>query len=536
MIFPEEKIYHHEIVPQLTSASLPPPSTFPGTVTDQLRNAVSTALVSLMPAASAKTANGAADESDSDSVDLNDMDDDEAARLDAALSAAFQSIRGAASAGGSSNTTKSKKKTKAERTTNTTVMHFRIRVLDLLDIYLRTAPSLSVCMEMLPPLCGMIEYCADSDLKPLADKVDRVLKRLLALRQFGSVQDVTVTNLRDLVSGLVALKTNPVRLAEHNQLLSRSVAFAVAAAGQLPAKEASVDDAETTSLLGLLMEYASEFIGSRNPRVPYGLLQDVFRLRWPGAWRLGQLVADKALGGGGDGAAAVRIFRRTQALELLALMYRNHGAVLADTHAFNGLNAQTERTLAAYVTRFAAAGEAARVSPKEFGALVQLLTEVHRTHQLKAVKAVLDWVKVGEQVQRIRGRVVLVTLKPYKRLCQQLRLEVLRNVAPVGQTADGSDDDEEEQEEKVNKKSKNSKKGKKAQKAVETEMDVDSEEEVVAKQAKKRKASDQAADSKRDKKLKKAERLRAASEGLNGLSFTANDDVDEEDDDGAESD
>lgn len=183
-----------------------------GTVSDQLRNAVSTALGATIPV-----------DTDADSVDLNDMKDEEAERLDEALSAAFQLMKKS----GSSASGNSKKKSKKERTTNTTVMHFRIRVLDLIEIYLKTNAALSITLEIMLALFNMIEYCTDGDLKPLSDKVDRVLKRLLALRNFENVDDVTPVHLRDLLKSLVEKKVNPITLSAHNQLLSKSFGFLI---------------------------------------------------------------------------------------------------------------------------------------------------------------------------------------------------------------------------------------------------------------------------------------------------------------------
>lgn len=464
-----------------------------GTVSDQLRNAVSTALGALLPAAKA---NAAVDDDDDDaaSCDLNDMDDAEAARLDDALSAAFQSIRksGNAAADGSA---KSKKKTKAQRTINTTVMHFRIRVLDLIDIYLKNAPALSVSLEILLALFNMIEYCTDSDLRPLADCVDRVLRRLLALRQFGNVDDVSAANLGDLLQSLVAKKVNPVRLSVHNQLLSKTVAFLIASAQLLPVAKAPVDP-----MLALIGEYTDEFVVSRNPRVQASLLQDIFGLRWPGVWQLGRQLAERALA-----ETRVRKFRRTQALQLLAVLYRNHGFIAANVAAFGEPNGHIGRTVAGHVTWLAAHPEV-RVSAREFDALVELLVAVRRCEQVKALKVAdvpaMQWDRLAGEVQTVRQRVVLAAPGAYKRFCQAVGVQALKNVAvEVAEKPENSDDEEAEEEKNGGEAAEETK-------------------------ALKRKTDDRRVDNKREQKRIKLERMRLASIGL-----LEDDDEDEDDED-----
>lgn len=456
-----------------------------GTVTDQLRNAVSTAL-------GATLSNG--DNDDAESVDLNDMDDAEAERLDGALSTAFALLR-------KSGAHQSKKKTKKERSTTTTVMHFRIRVLDLIEIYLKTKPSLAITIEIMLALFSMIEYCKDGDLKALSDKIDRVLKHLLALRHFADVSEVSCSDVRDLLQSLVEKMDSPTKLGAHNQLLSKSFVFLISNASQLPdaPKNGSV-------ILQLIQSYASEFITSNNPSIPNNLLQDIFKIRWSGVWQVAETVADQGLR---DGPASLA-FRRTQALEQLVLVYKNHGFVKTNVAAFAKSSAKIEKSLQQFLASSSADG-GRKVSPKGFAALCSLLTEIDRTQKaIVEYKTQLKWNVIQEQVQIVRKRLTLnsVQLQAYAKFCKAQGLEVVKKLDDKP-TENGllngnhasSDDDGEELLTKKTKKTKN------AEVVVNGSNGLD-------KSSKKRKPDAENAESKQEKRKRREERLRIASIGF----------------------
>ncbi|KAL5275672.1 MYBBP1A family protein [Megaselia abdita] len=159
------------------------------TVTDKLRNAVSIALGSSMKV-----------DDDQCSVDLNDMTEEEGKQLDEALSAAFKAIK--------KTSPSATKKSKSHRIQTTTVMHFRIRVLDLLEIYLQNKPTQLVTIEVMLDLFNMIEFCNENDLKPLQNKVEKLLQKLTAIKQFEKDEegDINEENICDFIRLIVEKK------------------------------------------------------------------------------------------------------------------------------------------------------------------------------------------------------------------------------------------------------------------------------------------------------------------------------------------
>lgn len=455
------------------------------TATDKLRSLVSQALGSALP------------DTDNDSVDLNDMDDAEAERLDMVLADAFKAINRKTGSG--------KKKTKLERTTNTVVMHFRIRVLDLLEIYLKTSPSLAITLNILTDLIPMYEHCVTvKDLEPLTNRLKRVLRTLLSLREFASTDDVTEAKLYELFHSIINVKVNPASINEQSKLTSQLSSFLIAVSQLLKSSE--------PILLETIAECLENFLKSRNPMVQYSFFADVMRLRWVGVWRLGQIIAKTSL----LSPTNSRAFRRFQALELLGMMYKNHGFITSDVNEFNEMNKKIEVAIQDYVQW---ANKQQNTSPKEFSALLQLLQEVHKCSQtIKGHRCTLDWHKICDSVQSIRQRSETVSYQVYFAFCTRMQITVIKNNeinkkntngTPKAKTngQQGSDDDEDEEEVEENTQQKPKTNGS----AKKRKADADGTPNGLSK---KRKA-------KLEKKMRKENRLKMSSVGLEGISFNA---------------
>lgn len=449
-----------------------------GTATEQLRSILSTTL----------GANAA--ESDVESVDLNDMDEAEAERLDAALSDAFK-LMGKKSGSG---TTGSKKKTKRERTINTTVMHFRIRVLDLIEIYLKTSPSLVMTLEILLVLVSMTEHCRmNKDLEPLSLRLNHVMRTLLALRQFAKVDDVTEANLAELLNNL--LDAIPNTVDESNSLLSRCMVFLIGCSQVLPAQKANAKH----PLLDAFRDLMNNFLKSRNTKVSINCFKAIINLRWTGVWQLGQTLVQSSL----LAKENARAFRRTQALDLLQLLFKNHGFIGSLKSEFTKYSASIENGIATYAKWLC---NTENVSSKEFDALLTLLTEIFKCSKL--YKSSMNWKEIGDCVQRLHGAVKTCSHTFYVKFCNQLALVPHPKLKNSGGAVTGNEE-----------KPKNGPLKRKA-----TPDNAAS-------------AAKTTQDNKKMKKLRKQERLKLASQGLDNISFRAtnsapsnddNDDGDEE--------
>lgn len=102
-----------------------------------------------------------------ESVDIDDMDEEEGKRLNKALSEAFRMLKGS----------KTNKRSKKQLNDDRILMHFRIRAIDLLEIYLKsehvgTEASLSTYIDIMLVLFSLLEFCIrDLHQKPLENRV-----------------------------------------------------------------------------------------------------------------------------------------------------------------------------------------------------------------------------------------------------------------------------------------------------------------------------------------------------------------------------
>lgn len=416
------------------------------------------------------------------------MTEEEATRLDKGLSAVFQSMK----------KTNSKKKSKKERIIATTVMHFRIRALDLIETYLKSTPSMEICLEIMLAMFSMMELCVEGDLKPLSVRVEKVLNKLLSLRNFENVTNVDEEHLCKLLNQLMDRKVNPGIVDTFNKMLSKSLAFIVS--------NIHLVDNQNDGVLTAMTKYASEFLTTRNPKMNFTLLKDIFKLRWTGVWSIGVSLVEHLDGKNQN----LRSFRRIQLFELLGLLYKNHGFITQDPKALNERN----RTIVARISNYLDnLKQTVNVHPKEFSSLVALLCEMYKCSRNVELKIKIDWESTGEQVQDIRQKLVLPSPDSYQTFCKLLGIKVTKNSDVQIADRNGHGSVENGTSETV--EHQNNKKKRKLQEAA---VDVEQESVKVNKKEKKQ------------KKLSKEERLRIASEGLNGISFAnvAIDDVEME--------
>lgn len=365
-----------------------------GTINDQLRSVISQALGSAAP------------ETDTESIDLNDMDDEEASRLDSVLSEAFKSVR--------KNTSGGKKKTKLERTTNTAVLHFRIRVLDLIEIYLKTSPTLAITLNILTDLIPMYENCAgNKDLEPLTRRLLHVLKILYNLKEFSSTENVSEAKLYELFENIIEVKTNPSAFNEQNKLRSNICGFLITVSQLLKSKD--------QILLEAIAGCLEQFLKSRNPRVQFSSFMEILRTRWIGILKLGQIISKTIL----LEAEAYRPFRRSQAIELLTTIYKNHAFISNEIEEFNQCNKKIEAAIKYYIQWLK---KERKSSSKEFTALLQLLQEVHKCSlTISEFECTLDWTKLCEIIQSTRRLIEVDSYQIYFAFCKRFGLKDIKN-------------------------------------------------------------------------------------------------------------
>ncbi|CAG0896740.1 unnamed protein product, partial [Cyprideis torosa] len=141
---------------------------------------------------------------DIETINLSDVDQDQLKSIDEALSLAFQ----AAMTGKDRKPRGRKLPSKELR-----LMHFRLRVLDLLEAYLKATPDLSVLLECLPPLTVMFDVALrDLRMEPLQLRLAALMKRLSGTRKVSvssqsESSSVALASVEEVLASLSALIT-----------------------------------------------------------------------------------------------------------------------------------------------------------------------------------------------------------------------------------------------------------------------------------------------------------------------------------------
>lgn len=369
-----------------------------GTVADNLRNAVSMALVN--------GNSSSARDDDMDSIDLNDITEEEGKKLDDALAAAFKA-----------NKTSSSKKSKSHRVKVTTLMHFRTRVLDLTEIYLQNDPTLSITIEIMLSLYNMLEFCNQNDLKPLLLKVEKVLTKLTSLRlDCASESDVTEENIVDTIRDILKKKVRTINSDFTNRMRNKCVVFLTAQCIQ--------NFKETRSselIISLFKTYMKDFIVSRNPTINVALISDLFKLRWNGVWHLVFALVQEGI------QLNTRTFRRIQIYDALTNIYKNKELLKQEKTTTRGLK-KIERHINAFLEDLFSLPKNSSYSVKEFLALLELIISIHRAHALLQLpESALSSAENCNKIQEMRRKIKLDSIKCYGKFCKLHGLKTIKN-------------------------------------------------------------------------------------------------------------
>lgn len=370
------------------------------TINDKLRMAVREALGT----------NGY--QTDEESVNADDIGEDEGRKLDEALANAFKQFR-----------PNRGKKTKKQSDEDKALTHFRVRISDLLEIFLENDPPMDLCLEMIPSLLQSLEFCVHDDhQKPLQDRVRSCLKKLTSLRKFESVGNVDDATLTQLLQSLLDKSTkSALVLQDMGDKIAECCVFVIACSQIVRAAENTPKKTKKTLKKAVDEIITNEFtlyFTKRDSLMPYALFNNVMQLNWDRTVNFVPLLIDFAFNDD------IRPFRRNQALQLLKTFYTNNRllctqkdvfeAKLDDSHAL--LYAKTVSLLETLASDDVGAS---KVKEKFVKSLFNLLTAVKRS---ALAQKSFDWAELGEHVKRYRTQATLSKdgKNAYAKLCNAI--------------------------------------------------------------------------------------------------------------------
>lgn len=271
--------------------------------TDKLRQAVNQAL----------GMNG--NVTDAESIDLSDMDGPEAAQLDVALAAAFKAIK---------RPSASKRPSKFAAQSESRLVSFRVRVLDLVDILVGSpSPSTSgnVALDILATLFQLLRYTLPKpSQKPLEFRVRAVLAHATGVKKGAMLpsDELSEQVLTDVLVNSV-LEKGEASLSSV-QSISNEISNAVLYLMRLHSATQKYDSyqqlSESKFLQTLLESFESSFT-KRQSIIPGHLFSRLCTLSWKGNAHLLSSLPSHAFN------PALRFYNRAHALTLLLILLRN---------------------------------------------------------------------------------------------------------------------------------------------------------------------------------------------------------------------
>lgn len=432
---------------------------------------------------------------DEESVDLDDLSETEGNELDKALAAAFKQHK--------PNRGKQKKQSKDDET----LTHFRIRVLDLIEIYINSTPSLDLSLQIMLPLLQAIEFSIrDNHQLPLHNRLKSCLKKLTNLKKFSGTE-VDETQLCECLKSLLEKGTKTTWIVQDMRVeIAQCCIFIIKCSDIVISSETTSKKTKKklkNALTDIISSELYSFFHNRDSLTPIVLFKNILSMSWEGCLALVPLMLEYIFD------SEVKPFKKNQATELLKIFYLNQRYLNPNkdkiTEALKDQHETFSDSLITFFTDLRGETHDGSVKEKFVCSLFNLLSTM-KTCCLNLDN--INWKKIGELVSEYRSHVTFSkdAKSSFNRLCQRLGVSHVvkqKTVKPTVPTKDKEEQTTEQQQKAVDGRKK-SKKMKNKEKL-------------------------------KQKKEAKQMRLQSLSEGLGGMDFTETTNVDVEFEDNDES-
>ncbi|XP_050437310.1 uncharacterized protein LOC126843678 [Adelges cooleyi] len=243
--------------------------------------------------------------SDDESVDIDDMTEEEGKMMDDLLSEAFKNYK--------KNSSKNPKHIKEK-------MNFRLRVMDLVDIYLDNNPSLCLILDTIPALFALLEFCIkDIQQRPLETRVRSVLKKISQLKKVDNTDSVDEELMSTVLKLLMdkGVRTTPVFL-DISTHITQCCTFLVKSYVHMISSRTSKKKKKSSMVIGILEDCLTDFFTKRDCLLPVALFESLLsKVSWDRNLDLLECILPFAF------SDAVRWYRRSQAVCILVSFYQN---------------------------------------------------------------------------------------------------------------------------------------------------------------------------------------------------------------------
>ncbi len=318
------------------------------------------------------------EESDSNSINIDDLNDDAIAKLDSALGQVFKQLSGM----------KSPAEKKKEKKDAIAQVHFKIRALDMIDTYLSHQPALSNVLFLSIPLIKALENSSKNPLEaPLETRLKGTLKKLTNLKKLENAEDkVKLEDLTEILQQLIELGNSgsPV-MAQMNQpipLFAQLANLVLKISAGVADKKGKIQEIYVTSL--------DDFYQNTQNILPLTFYQIPCQGNWSGATAIMPKLVEAVF------SNDVRLFRRIQSVTLLNTLYHN-GNLREQIDA--KLSQQLFDKLSQLLSDFV--DGKANLKHKMLGEILHLIFGLHLTD----VKKAQEWSKMANILEKVRDKV-----------------------------------------------------------------------------------------------------------------------------------
>ncbi|RZF35780.1 hypothetical protein LSTR_LSTR014954, partial [Laodelphax striatellus] len=348
---------------------------------------------------------------DTESVDLDDMNEEEGKHLDEKLSEAFRSIK------------QQQQKRIALEEKDLSV--FRLKVLDLIEVWTRTEPELSVLLDVISVVLMLLENTikgsADAEL---VTKLKAFIKKVTSVKKYKFNENLDHSLLVQLVETITSRedKTQSVYIAMSSEIIECcTFIFKVSSRENCNMEETH------EKLVDVYRNLLKECFLTSNSIVPIGLFHSILGLTWNDSITLVEDIAGIAF------SDKLRPFQRCQALKLLEVYFRNKRQLTEEYMISNKkkLKAITKKVIDNGLSELKS-----NYSDKLYFQFVQTKSAIK-----KSVATKIEWPSVEQDLQQMR----LASLKKGKSNSTQPNKKRKMDESTTMETENASDveDDQE---------------------------------------------------------------------------------------------
>lgn len=333
-------------------------------------------------------------------MDVDQISPEEGKRLNESLGNAFKLLM-------EHRNLAKKKKTKSAQLADKALLHFRMRVLDLVELYLRHNPQMEICLEILVFFYELMPFAYNQP--NFYKRFEKIFTQLSQLKTFSleTVQNVTQKNLAEIFNRILEKLSQEKINVQQQPYFKCACTFMIYSSHILQNLTPEEDD----EMLRIVLQHLRTYLNSRNPVLHFTTFTKILSSQWPGNFKLAKMIADEGL------RPDIRALRRTQSIQMLLEFFKNSNIFRQHEKKSMKYYGKICEHILAYVNGLE------EVSQSEF---LELITFTMYVRNLKNF-TIRD--ELVAAIQKFRSKLILKLniLNAYKSMCKVFNIEFVPN-------------------------------------------------------------------------------------------------------------